>query len=136
FDRYKEISGQIRKIFVEYTDLVEPLSLDEALLDVIHDKKNVKRATLLAEELRQKIVEMTGLTAQAGLSINKYLAKIASDYNKPDGQKTINPDEIIPLLDSLEIKRFFGVGKKTCEKMYHLGIFTGADLRMKSVEFL
>lgn len=136
FDRYKEISGQIRKIFLEYTDLVEPLSLDEAFLDVTQNKKNVKSATLIAEEIRQKIVEITGLTASAGISINKFLAKIASDYNKPNGQKTINPDEIIPFLDSLEIKRFFGVGKKTCEKMYHLGIFTGADLRMKSVEFL
>ena len=80
----------------------------------------------MAEEIRLKIFQTTGLTASAGISINKFLAKIASDYNKPNGQKTIKPDEIIPFLDSLEIKRFFGVGKKTCEKMYHLGVFTGS----------
>jgi len=136
FDRYKEVSSQIRKIFLEYTDLVEPLALDEAFLDVTENKKGLKSATLIAEEIRRKIFETTGLTASAGISINKFLAKIASDYNKPNGQKTINPEDIIPFLDSLEIKRFHGVGKKTCEKMYHLGIFTGADLRSKSLEFL
>lgn len=136
FDRYKEISMQIRSVFLEYTDLVEPLSLDEAFLDVTINKKGLKSATLIAEEIRQKIYEKTGLTASAGISVNKFLAKIASDYNKPNGQKTINPEEIISFLDRLEIKRFFGVGKKTCEKMYHLGIFTGADLRAKSLDFL
>ncbi len=136
FDRYKEVSKQIRTIFLEYTDLVEPLSLDEAFLDVTQNKKGLKSATLIAEEIRLRIYETTGLTASAGISINKFLAKIASDYNKPNGQKTINPNEIIPFLDALEIKRFFGVGKKTCEKMYHLGIFTGADLRLKSLDFL
>ncbi|UUV22141.1 DNA polymerase IV [Paenimyroides aestuarii] len=136
FDRYKEVSQQIRAIFLEYTDLVEPLSLDEAFLDVTINKKNLKSATNIAEEIRRKIFETTGLTASAGISVNKFLAKIASDYNKPNGQKTIRPEEIIPFLDALEIKRFFGVGKKTCEKMYHLGIFTGSDLRMKSIDFL
>ena len=136
FSRYKEVSDQIRQIFLEYTDLVEPLSLDEAFLDVTVNKKDLRSATLMAEEIRLKIFQTTGLTASAGISINKFLAKIASDYNKPNGQKTIKPDEIIPFLDSLEIKRFFGVGKKTCEKMYHLGIFTGGDLRLKSLDFL
>lgn len=136
FSRYKEVSSQIRKIFLEYTDLVEPLSLDEAFLDVTINKKGLKSATIMAEEIRLKILEVTGLTASAGISVNKFIAKIASDYNKPNGQKTIRPDEIIPFLDSLEIKRFFGVGKKTCEKMYHLGIFTGNDLRQKSRAFL
>lgn len=136
FHRYKEISNQIRQIFLEYTDLVEPLSLDEAFLDVTVNKKNLKSATRIAEEIRKKIYYKTGLTASAGISVNKILAKIASDYNKPNGQKTIEPYEIQSFLDSLEIKRFFGVGKKTCDKMYHLGIFTGADLRFKSFEFL
>lgn len=136
FSRYKEISNQIRTIFLEYTDLVEPLSLDEAFLDVTINKKGLKSATLMAEEIRSKIYQQTGLTASAGISINKFLAKIASDYNKPNGQKTILPNDIIPFLDTLEIKRFFGVGKKTCEKMYHLGIFTGADLRNKSLDYL
>lgn len=136
FDRYKEISRIIRSIFLEYTDLVEPLSLDEAFLDVTINKKNAQSATLLASEIREKIYERTGLTASAGISVNKFLAKIASDYNKPNGQKTINPDEISDFLDRLDVKRFFGIGKKTADKMYHLGIFTGADLKSKSLEFL
>lgn len=136
FERYREISRQIRKIFLEYTDLVEPLALDEAFLDVTKNHKGLKSATLIAEEIRRRIFEETGLTASAGISINKFLAKIASDYNKPNGQKTINPDEVDVFLETLEIKRFFGVGKKTCERMYHLGIFTGADLRSKSMDFL
>lgn len=136
FDRYKEISRIIRSIFLEYTDLVEPLSLDEAFLDVTINKKNAQSATLLASEIREKIHERTGLTASAGISVNKFLAKIASDYNKPNGQKTINPDEISDFLDRLDVKRFFGIGKKTADKMYHLGIFTGADLKSKSLEFL
>lgn len=136
FDRYREISKQIRAVFLKYTDLVEPLALDEAFLDVTENKKGLKSATLIAEEIRKEIFEVTGLTASAGISVNKFLAKIASDYNKPNGQKTINPEEITPFLDVLEIKRFHGVGKKTCEKMYHLGVFTGADLRSKSLTFL
>lgn len=136
FDRYREVSQQIRKIFLEYTDLVEPLALDEAFLDVTNNKKNSKSATLIAEEIRLKIYKTTGLTASAGIASNKFLAKIASDYNKPNGQMTINPTEILTFLETLEIKRFFGVGAKTCDKMYHLGIFTGGDLRTKSLEFL
>ncbi|WP_026038774.1 DNA polymerase IV [Myroides injenensis] len=136
FDRYKEISREIRKIFHEYTDLVEPLSLDEAFLDVTKNKINCPSATLIAYEIRKKIYERLQLTASAGISINKFLAKIASDYNKPNGQKTINPDEVIEFLENLEIKKFFGIGKKTAEKMYHFGIFTGKDLKEKSLDFL
>ena len=136
FERYKEISTQIRAIFYDYTDLVEPLSLDEAYLDVTQNKKGNPSASLLAQEIRARILLEVGLTASAGISINKFVAKIASDYNKPNGQKTVGPDEVIPFLEELPIKRFYGVGKVTTEKMYQLGIFTGSDLKSKSVEFL
>lgn len=136
FERYKEISRQIRAVFHEYTDLVEPLALDEAFLDVTQNKYNKKSATLIAQEIRNKIFIQTGLTASAGISINKFLAKIASDYNKPNGQKTINPDEVESFLEQLEIKKFFGIGKKTAERMYHFGIFTGKDLKLQTIEFL
>ncbi|EAZ96690.1 DNA polymerase IV [Flavobacteria bacterium BAL38] len=136
FDRYKEISKQIRKIFLDYTDLVEPLSLDEAYLDVTENKKGNPSATLIAQEIRKRIFEEVGLTASAGISANKFVAKIASDYNKPNGQKTVNPDEIEPFLEKLDVKKFYGVGKVTAEKMYQLGIFTGYDLKQKSVEYL
>ena len=136
FDRYKEISNKIHKIFHEYTDLVEPLSLDEAYLDVTINKKGNPSATLLAQEIRLRILNEVGLTASAGISINKFVAKIASDYNKPNGQKTINPDEVISFLEILPIRKFYGVGKVTTEKMYQLGIFTGLELKSKSLEFL
>ncbi|WP_163409169.1 DNA polymerase IV [Flavobacterium ajazii] len=136
FDRYKEISSKIHKIFHEYTDLVEPLSLDEAYLDVTHNKKGNPSASLLAQEIRLRILNEVGLTASAGISVNKFVAKIASDFNKPNGQKTVNPDEIIPFLEELPIRKFYGVGKVTTEKMYQLGIFTGLDLKSKSLEFL
>ncbi|MDR0229131.1 MAG: DNA polymerase IV [Flavobacteriaceae bacterium] len=136
FNRYKEVSRKIREVFLEYTDLVEPLALDEAFLDVTENKKDMLSATLIAQEIRQKIWERTGLTASAGISVNKFLAKIASDINKPNGQKTIEPEEVELFLEQLEIKKFFGIGKKTADKMYHLGIFTGADLKTKSKDFL
>lgn len=136
FDRYKEISKKIRNIFHEYTDLVEPLSLDEAYLDVTQNKKGNPSATLIAQEIRQRIFEEVGLTASAGISVNKFVAKIASDYNKPNGQKTVNPEEVESFLENLDIKKFYGIGKVTTEKMYHLGIFTGKDLKSKSKEFL
>lgn len=136
FDRYKEISNQIHTIFKEYTDLVEPLSLDEAYLDVTHNKKGNPSASQLAEEIRLRIFNEVGLTASAGISINKFVAKIASDYNKPNGQKTVNPEEVIGFLEELPIRKFYGVGKVTTEKMYHLGIFTGMELKSKSLEFL
>jgi DNA polymerase-4 len=136
FDRYKEISKQIHKIFRDYTDLVEPLSLDEAYLDVTKNKKGNPSASLLAEEIRARIFNEVGLTASAGISVNKFVAKIASDYNKPNGQKTVNPDEVIAFLEQLPIQKFYGVGKVTAEKMFQLGIFTGLDLKLKPVEFL
>jgi DNA polymerase-4 len=136
FDRYKEISKKIHKIFHDYTDLVEPLSLDEAYLDVTKNKKGNPSASLLAQEIRARIFNEVGLTASAGISVNKFVAKIASDYNKPNGQKTVNPDEVISFLEQLPIQKFYGVGKVTTEKMFQLGIFTGLDLKTKSVEFL
>ena len=136
FDRYKEISQKIRKIFLDYTDLVEPLSLDEAYLDVTQNKKGNPSASLIAQEIRQRIFDETGLTASAGISVNKFIAKVASDYNKPNGQKTVNPNEVIQFLEELPIKKFYGVGKVTAEKMYQLGIFTGLDLKAKPIEFL
>jgi DNA polymerase-4 len=136
FDRYKEISKKIHAIFHDYTDLVEPLSLDEAYLDVTHNKKGNPSATLLAKEIRTRILNEVGLTASAGISVNKFVAKIASDYNKPNGQKTVNPDEVLSFLEELPIRKFYGVGKVTTEKMYQLGIFTGLELKTKSLEFL
>ncbi len=136
FERYKEISYKIRKIFYDYTDLVEPLSLDEAYLDVTQNKKGNPSATLIAQEIRKRIFDELGLTASAGISINKFVAKVASDYNKPNGQKTVNPDEVLLFLEELPIRKFYGVGKVTTEKMYQLGIFTGLDLKNKSLEFL
>ena len=136
FERYSEISKIIRKIFYEYTDLVEPLSLDEAYLDVTQNKKGNPSATLLAQEIRKRIFEETGLTASAGISINKFVAKVASDYNKPNGQKTVNPDEVEPFLEALDIRKFYGIGKVTAERMYQLGIYSGKDLKNRSLEFL
>ncbi|MBC7606726.1 MAG: DNA polymerase IV [Burkholderiales bacterium] len=136
FERYKEISNAIRKIFLDYTDLVEPLSLDEAYLDVTQNKKGNPSATLIAQEIRKRIFEELGLTASAGISVNKFVAKIASDFNKPNGQKTVNPEEVLSFLEVLPIRKFYGVGKVTTEKMYQLGIFTGLELKDKSLEFL
>ncbi len=136
FERYSEISKIIRKIFYEYTDLVEPLSLDEAYLDVTQNKKGNPSASLLAQEIRKRIFEETGLTASAGISINKFVAKVASDYNKPNGQKTVNPDEVEPFLEALDIRKFYGIGKVTAERMYQFGIYTGKDLKNRSLEFL
>lgn len=136
FQRYKEISQQIRQIFYEFTDLVEPLSLDEAYLDVTENKKNMASANDIAREIRKRIFEETGLTASAGISINKFLAKVASDYNKPNGQKTIHPTQILEFMEELPIEKFFGIGKVTANKMHELHIFKGADLKKKSLEEL
>jgi len=136
FARYKEISDRIRKIFLDYTDLVEPLSLDEAYLDVTENKIGLPSATLIAQKIRQRIFNEIGLTASAGISINKFIAKVASDYNKPNGQKTVNPEDVISFLEALDIRKFYGVGKVTAEKMYQKGIFTGKDLKAKSLDFL
>ena len=136
FDRYKEISNKIRKIFLDYTDLVEPLSLDEAYLDVTQNKKGNPSASLIAQEIRKRIHDEVGLNASAGISVNKFVAKIASDYNKPNGQKTVNQEEVEQFLENLEIKKFYGIGKVTKEKMYQHGIFTGKDLKSKTREYL
>ncbi|SEC26591.1 DNA polymerase-4 [Tenacibaculum sp. MAR_2009_124] len=136
FARYKEISSKIRTIFYEYTDLVEPLSLDEAYLDVTENKKRNSSASLIAQEIREKIWTELQLRASAGISINKFLAKVASDINKPNGQKTINPDEVIRFLEELPVNKFYGVGKVTAAKMHNLGIFNGIDLKQKSLEEL
>lgn len=136
FDRYNEISKKIRAIFYDYTNMVEPLSLDEAYLDVTENKKGNPSATLIARDIRERIFKEVGLTASAGISVNKFIAKIASDFNKPNGQKTVNPEDVIPFLEALDIRKFFGIGKVTAEKMYQLGVFTGKDLKSKSMEFL
>jgi DNA polymerase-4 len=132
FDVYTEVSTQIRAIFMEYTDRVEPLSLDEAFLDVTTNHVGNPSATLIAKEIRRKILEITGLTASAGVSINKFLAKIASDYNKPDGLFVIRPEEAEQFVEGLKIEHFFGVGKVTAQKMHANGIFTGLDLKQFS----
>lgn len=136
FERYKEISQQIREVFHEFTDLVEPLSLDEAYLDVTENKKGLPSATLIAKQIRNRIKEKTGLNASAGISINKFIAKVASDVNKPNGQKTVPPEEVLQFLEDLDIRKFYGVGKVTAEKMYRLGIFSGKDLKEKTEEYL
>ena len=129
FERYKEISQKIRDLFFEYTDLVEPLSLDEAFLDVTYAKKGKPSATLIAKEIRLRIKQITGLTASAGVSYNKFLAKIASDVNKPDGIFVITPDQAQTFLDKLEVRKFFGIGKVTAEKLNRMGIWYGSDLK-------
>ncbi|WP_321309586.1 DNA polymerase IV [Marinifilum fragile] len=132
-DRYKEVSNQIMSIFYEYTDLVEPLSIDEAFLDVTHNKKNLPSATLIAQEIKARIKEETSLTASAGISVNKFLAKIASDVNKPDGLFVIPPKNIESFINDLQIDKFYGVGKVTADKMHKLGIFKGKDLKERSL---
>lgn len=142
FEVYREVSNQIREIFAEYTDLIEPLSLDEAFLDVTNvkeekfkyliDQSGIPSATMIAEEIRKKIFEKTNLTASAGVSFNKFLAKVASDINKPNGIKVITPPEAILFLENLPIEKFFGIGKVTAKRMHTLRIFTGKDLKQKS----
>ncbi len=128
-DRYKEVSEQIHEIFHEYTDIVEPLSLDEAFLDVTENKKGIPLAVDVAGEIKKRIREVTGLTASAGVSYNKLLAKIASDWRKPDGLYTIHPDRAQDFIDRLRIEKIWGIGPKTAEKMHEIGISTGAELR-------
>lgn len=129
FEKYKTVSRQIREIFNEYTDLVEPLSLDEAFLDVTQAKKGKPSATLIAREIKQRIKDVTGLTASAGVSYCKFLAKVASDVNKPDGLFVITPDMAEAFLEKLEVGKFFGIGRVTAEKLNKQGIYTGADLK-------
>jgi DNA polymerase IV len=134
FYAYKQVSRQIQEVFYEYTDLVEPLSLDEAFLDVTENKKNISLATTIAREIKVLIRERTGLTASAGVSVNKFLAKIASDYKKPDGLFVIKPLEGEAFVEKLEIEKFFGIGHVTAEKMHKMGIFTGKDLKSFPLE--
>ena len=129
FDKYKAVSQQIRQIFFEYTDLVEPLSLDEAFLDVTFAKKGKPSATLIAREIKRRIKDETGLTASAGVSYCKFLAKIASDEKKPDGLFVITPAEAEAFIEKLEVRKFFGIGKVTAEKLNRQGIYFGADLK-------
>lgn len=129
FDVYKDVSQKIREIFHRYTDLIEPLSLDEAFLDVTEDKQQVGSAIEIAKHIKAAIKDELGLTASAGISINKFVAKIASDMNKPDGLTFIGPSRIQRFMESLPVEKFFGVGKITAEKMKSIGIHTGADLK-------
>jgi DNA polymerase-4 len=136
FDAYRAVSNQIRAIFLDYTPHVEPLSLDEAYLDVTHDLKGIGVATRIAEEIRARIKAETGLTASAGVSYNKFLAKLASDQNKPDGLCVVTPARGPAFVEALPVSRFHGVGPKTAEKMARLGIETGADLKARSIDWL
>jgi DNA polymerase-4 len=129
FTRYTEVSATIHEIFREYTDLIEPLSIDEAFLDVTEDKKSIGSATLIAKKIRNEIKSRTGLTASAGVSVNKFLAKIASDINKPDGLFLIKPEDAEKFIEGLSVEKFYGIGKVTAQKMHKLGIHTGADLK-------
>ena len=132
-DRYKEISTKIRKIFLDFTDLIEPLSLDEAFLDVTN---NDSLATDIAFKIRKRIKSEIGITSSAGISVNKFVAKIATEVNKPDGQKTIHPTKVKDFLDLLPIGKFFGVGKVTKKKMQEHGIYLGRDLRKLKRSYL
>jgi DNA polymerase-4 len=136
FDVYKAVSAQIREIFADYTSIIEPLSLDEAYLDVTDNLLGVSSATRIAEEIRAKIRRVTGLTASAGVSYNKFLAKIASDYRKPDGLFVITPAMGPGFVETLPVRKFHGVGPVTAEKMKRLGIETGLDLRAQELPFL
>jgi len=129
FAVYQQVSQQIRDIFYQYTDLVEPLSLDEAYLDVTQNKKNLPSATLIAQEIKKRIKQETDLTASAGISINKFLAKVASDYQKPDGLTVIPPQKALAFIEMLPIEKFFGIGKVTTRKMRQMGVNNGADLK-------
>jgi DNA polymerase-4 len=136
FDVYKAVSQQIREIFAEYTPMIEPLSLDEAYLDVTHNLKGMEIATEIALEIRARIKQVTGLNASAGISYNKFLAKMASDLNKPNGQAVITPKNGPAFVEQLPVKKFHGVGPATAEKMHRLGIEIGADLKQQTLEFL
>lgn len=132
FDAYKEASRQIREIFQRYTDLIEPLSLDEAYLDVTEDKLQIGSAIEIATQIKQAIWDELQLTASAGVSVNKFVAKIASDINKPNGLKFIGPSSIGAFMESLPVEKFYGVGKVTAEKMKKMGLHNGADLKKLS----
>ncbi len=134
FDVYKKVSQQIREIFHRYTDIIEPLSLDEAFLDVTADKQNIGSAIEIAQQIKDAIKEELYLTASAGVSVNKFIAKIASDMNKPDGLTFIGPSKIIQFIEQLPVEKFFGVGRVTAERMKRMNLFNGADLKNLSEE--
>ena len=136
FQKYKEVSAQLHEIFHDYTDLIEPISLDEAFLDVSENKKGIELGVDIAREIKQRIRETTGLTASAGVSYCKFLAKIASDWRKPDGLTVIHPDRALDFIAQLKIEKIWGIGLKTAEKMHRMGIFTGLDLRNMSLSRL
>ena len=136
FQKYKEVSAQLHEIFHDYTDLIEPISLDEAFLDVTENKKGIELGVDIAREIKQRIRKTTGLTASAGVSYCKFLAKIASDWRKPDGLTVIHPDRALDFIAQLKIEKIWGVGQKTAEKMHRMGVFTGYDLRNMSLSRL
>ena len=136
FEQYKAVSRQVDAIFHEYTDIVEPISIDEAFLDVTENKKGIALAVDIARAIKREIREKTGLTASAGISYNKFLAKIASDYRKPDGICTVHPDCALDFIAALPVEDFWGVGPKTAERMHQMGIFNGAQLREISLSHL
>ena len=136
FQKYKEVSAQLHEIFHDYTDLIEPISLDEAFLDVTENKKGIELGVDIAREIKQRIRETTGLTASAGVSYCKFLAKVASDWRKPDGLTVIHPDRALDFIAQLKIEKIWGIGQKTAEKMHRMGIFTGLDLRNMSLSRL
>ena len=133
FEVYHHISSQIMAIFHEFTSLVEPLSIDEAFLDVTDNFYNIPSATIIAQEIKHRIYHTTGLTASAGISVNKFLAKVASGYHKPDGLFVIEPNQVEAFIDKLPINKFYGVGEKTAEKMHQMGIYNGSDLKQWSL---
>lgn len=136
FDAYRAVSRQIREIFADYTPIIEPPSLDEAYLDVTENLKGILYATTIASEIRRRIFETTALTASAGVSYNKFLAKMASDVNKPNGMFVITPEMGAEFVEKLPVGKFHGIGPKTAERMHGLGVVTGLDLRGKSLDFL
>lgn len=136
FEAYKEVSKKIRKIFERYTDLIEPLSLDEAYLDVTNNELGITTATEIAERIKQEIKDELNLIASAGVSYNKFLAKIASDVNKPDGLFVIPPSQALQFLEKLEVRKFYGIGKVTAQKLLKMGVVYGTDLKKLSKESL
>lgn len=136
FDVYRAVSAQIHAIFADYTDLIQPLSLDEAYLDVTEDRRGLQNAWATAKEIRARILGKTGLTASAGISYNKFLAKLASDHRKPNGQFAVTPEMGAAWVEQLPVAKFHGVGPVTAAKMKRLGIETGGDLRAQSIAFL
>lgn len=133
---YNEVSQQVHRIFEDYTDKIEPVSIDEAFLDVTDNKKGISDAEAIAENIRSRIREELGLTASAGISYNKFLAKIASDFRKPDGQFAVRVDDALDFIGRLPVEKIWGVGAKTKEKMRQIGVYTGSDLRAMSLQYL